>query len=149
MSRKENYDIGGKAEDRIKSLLSEHGEVTQNLEHDGCPDFYFQRHHYTTSWAVEFKTMRGVNAGGEAGAVKVSEQEIKKMSELHVAYCRMLLVEIRPRGAKPEGFLYFTVNWSDVVALWKKRTPRVLDVGLWWILRNGIRLPIGQSLYLL
>ena len=143
MSRKENYDIGWKAEERIKALLSESGKVTPNTEYNGCPDFYFQRHHYTTTWAVEFKTMRGVHAGGEVGNVKVSTSqllEMKRFEESKSSYLRMLIVEVRPRGAKPKDFLYYVVPWSEVYEKWYISKPDVLTLSLWWVLREGTKL---------
>ncbi|MHA1956770.1 MAG: hypothetical protein ACW968_07565 [Candidatus Thorarchaeota archaeon] len=135
MSRKKNYDIGYKAENRIREFLKEHGctDVRKGV-HNGYPDAYFKINN--VSFAAECKTVLSFHNGGERGAAKLSRTEFLGMSAMPAeGHIPCMIVELR-FGSYRKNVLFF-IAWPDVAKKFNSSDAEISDLSFYWVLENA------------
>jgi len=140
MNHIHNYDVGHEAERRIAKRLTAMGAEDVRLAaapHD-CPDLTFVLNRLR--FLVECKTILGVHAGGRMGVAKVSRTEVQSMeSALPYLAHKCLIVELRPTTHSKDP-VYLYVHWDLVREVYSHRSPAVMSLTFWWLLRNGLPL---------
>lgn len=127
MSRKQNYRIGSDAERRIGDVLESHGRIVRSDNWNAYPDLFFSHSERRSReiWALGCKTIKGIHAGNEVGAAKISRSEFRGMQELtDKGYNVGYVMEIRPRGARKEDYPYLFVPWKSIAGRYERTKPR-------------------------
>lgn len=145
MSRHKNEGIGKSGEKRIRKILEEYGQVSDNLNHNAYPDFYWKPFRKTTLYAIECKTMQATLALSDKtkrmGMAKLSMQEYLGMCKLRDKdTIPAMIVEIRPIHVDPCDYVYIYIPWESIMELYKDRAPSLMSLQMWWILREGVNL---------
>jgi hypothetical protein len=143
MTRYKNEGIGKSGEIRVRKILEEYGQVSDNLNHNAHPDFYWKPLVKTSRYAIECKTMQASLSGKNRrmGMAKLSIQEYLGMCKLRDKNTiPAMIVEIRPVNVNPCDYVYIYIPWENIMELYKDSTPLLRSLQMYWILRKGVNL---------
>ena len=145
MTRHKNEGIGRSGERRIRKILEEYGQVSDNLNHNAHPDFYWKPFRKTTLYAIECKTVQATlslsDRSRRMGMAKLSMQEYLGMCKLEDKdTMSAMIVEIRPLNVDPCDYVYIYIPWKNIMELYKDNMPLLRSLQMWWILRKGVNL---------